>query len=434
MFKLFVTLKLVKCFALRRLHLSHCRRLAALLVCIAGLAPAQQAVAGASPSSEAWGNYATRSGQLFVIGRASDAPDGLFLFDAQTEAFSKLTADGKSLCARRCAQRITFGKNAIDIKSGNRTIRAFRQPIAMEDMSIQSGGITLAGRITRPLTSGHHPAFVLLGGTGCNLRDDFRIYPYLLVRAGYVVYAFDKRGCGESGGKGAAIEEGIGALAKDALAAVEALRGRADVDPKRIGVLGISHGGWVAIEAAHQDPQIASVVAIVGGGVTLRRAFTFEVLTGLQKKGYGADDVSEASRFLEVMLDSMRDGHVNRIPDLFKSHAEKPWFKDTPLAPFATLPPEIGPAIAAQRWESELSYDPAKALAASRARILAIGAEHDTQIPGKESLEAITHLAGSRATVVLLKNANHWQSVRDEGGDFTYALELRRSFESWLRQ
>jgi dienelactone hydrolase len=361
----FVVYKLMKNFAVKHLCFSRCRRLVELFLCIVGLSSAQSAIAGDAISSDAWGNYTTRSGKLFVIGHSPNSTDGLFLFDAQTEEFSQLKPDGNSLCARRCTQRIMIGKNAIDIRSGNRSIRAFKQPITVEDMSIQSGGVTLVGRITRPSTAGRHPAFVLLGGSGCDLRDDFRIYPYLLVRAGYVVYAFDKRGCGESGGKGAMIEEGIDLLAKDAVAAVEALRARSDVDPKRISVLGISHGGWVAIEAAHQDPQIASVVPIVGGGVTLRRAFTFEVLTGLQKKGYGVADVSEASRFLESMLDSMRDAHVNRIPDLFKANADKPWFKDTPLAPFATLPREVMPAIAAQRWETELSYDPAKALAGS---------------------------------------------------------------------
>ncbi len=412
----------------------HFRRLATLLVSIVGLAIAQPAIAGDAFSSDAWGNYTTRSGKLFMIGRSPGSPDGLFLFDAQTEAFSRLKADGKSLCTRRCTQRIMIGKNAIDIRSGNRSIRAFKQPIALEDMSIQSGGITLVGRITRPSTAGRHPAFVLLGGSGCDLRDDFRIYPYLLLRAGYVVYAFDKRGCGESGGKGAMIEEGIAPLAKDALAAVLALRARPDVDPKRIGVLGISHGGWVAIEAAHQDPQIAAVVPIVGGGVTLRRAFTFEVLTGLQKKGYGAADISEVSRFLETMLDAMRNGHFIRIPDLFKASADKPWFKDTPLAPFAALPREVALAVASERWETELSYDPAKALTASHARILAIAAEDDTQIPGKESLAAIERFAGKRATLVLLKGAAHGQSVKDEEGDLTYARELRGSFEKWLRQ
>ncbi|MCX6647293.1 MAG: alpha/beta fold hydrolase, partial [bacterium] len=47
----------------------------------------------------------------------------------------------------------------------------------------------------------------------------------------------------------------------DALSAVEWLRNRDEVDPKRIGIFGSSMGGTTCIYAASQDPDIACAVA-----------------------------------------------------------------------------------------------------------------------------------------------------------------------------
>jgi len=50
----------------------------------------------------------------------------------------------------------------------------------------------------------------------------------------------------------------------DALAVVQALRARPDVDPERIAVLGFSHGGCIALRAAALDPRLAAVVEFAG--------------------------------------------------------------------------------------------------------------------------------------------------------------------------
>lgn len=47
----------------------------------------------------------------------------------------------------------------------------------------------------------------------------------------------------------------------DAQAAVHFLQGRGDVDPSRIGLLGLSHGGCIALRTAIREPRIRAVVA-----------------------------------------------------------------------------------------------------------------------------------------------------------------------------
>lgn len=57
----------------------------------------------------------------------------------------------------------------------------------------------------------------------------------------------------------------LGWRVRDAMAAVSLLRARPDVDPRRIGIMGISGGGTVSLFTAALDPRIAA--AVVSGYV-----------------------------------------------------------------------------------------------------------------------------------------------------------------------
>jgi uncharacterized protein len=80
----------------------------------------------------------------------------------------------------------------------------------------------------------------------------------LLARRGYGVLLYDARGRGESDGS----ENNYGwDWAKDIAGALSFLKRRADVDPDRIGALGLSTGADVLIEVAATRKDIAAVVA-----------------------------------------------------------------------------------------------------------------------------------------------------------------------------
>ena len=80
----------------------------------------------------------------------------------------------------------------------------------------------------------------------------------MLVRHGYGVLLFDRRGQGESEGDPHAFGwEGE----KDIKAAVAFLKRRPDVDPGRIGGLGLSVGGELMLHAAAETDAIAAVVS-----------------------------------------------------------------------------------------------------------------------------------------------------------------------------
>ena len=84
----------------------------------------------------------------------------------------------------------------------------------------------------------------------------------MLARHGYGVLLFDRRGEGESQGDPNAFGWGG---EKDIEAAAAFLQGRPDVDPDRIGGLGLSVGGELMLQAAAERAALKAVVSEGGG-------------------------------------------------------------------------------------------------------------------------------------------------------------------------
>ena len=127
--------------------------------------------------------------------------------------------------------------------------------LGFQDVSFPTAdGVTLSAWFI-PGESG--AAIVLVHGAG-NTRSGVLDHAAVLARHGYGVLLFDARGHGLSGGR--AMDLGwYGDL--DVGAAVTYLSTRDDVEPDRIGAIGLSMGGEEVIGAAGSDPRIAAVVA-----------------------------------------------------------------------------------------------------------------------------------------------------------------------------
>jgi uncharacterized protein len=104
----------------------------------------------------------------------------------------------------------------------------------------------------------------------------------MLARHGYGVLVFDRRGEGESDGE----PNGFGwGGDRDIKAAIRFLKQRPDVDPERIGGIGLSVGGEMMLEAASETDELKAVVSEGAGA----RAFSDE-MDELDRGSPGAAD------------------------------------------------------------------------------------------------------------------------------------------------
>jgi pimeloyl-ACP methyl ester carboxylesterase len=90
-----------------------------------------------------------------------------------------------------------------------------------------------------------------------------------LVHDGFAFFSYDKRGVGESEGVCCPGDEGhFNLVAADAVGAISALRSRREIDPSRIGFLGVSQAGWIVPLAAARSSGRTAFAAIVSGAAT----------------------------------------------------------------------------------------------------------------------------------------------------------------------
>jgi pimeloyl-ACP methyl ester carboxylesterase len=136
-----------------------------------------------------------------------------------------------------------------------------RRAVHDTDLGAPKEPVTLTTRTGLRLRGWYVPsrngaAVAVLHGTGSN-RLGVAEHARLLARHGYGVLVFDFQGHGTSDGRSTSVPA---RLQPDADAALSYLRGRPDVRDGRIGVIGVSLGGEVALDAAARHREWNAVV------------------------------------------------------------------------------------------------------------------------------------------------------------------------------
>ncbi len=146
--------------------------------------------------------------------------------------------------------------------------------------------LAFGGLLFVPEGDGPFPAAVVIHGSGTSRRENgwYLTLTKHLQDNGIVVLLPDKRGSEKSEGnwRTSSFED----LATDTLAAIEFLRAQQDVPLSRIGVIGMSQGGWIAPIVAAQEDDLAFVVSMVGAAVTPREQLLYEENYNLRQLGF----------------------------------------------------------------------------------------------------------------------------------------------------
>ncbi len=117
-------------------------------------------------------------------------------------------------------------------------------------------GITLAADLYAPKgTSGKLPAIAVCGPFGAVKEQSSGLYAQAMAERGFLTIAFDPSFTGESGGTPRYMAS-PDINTEDFQAAVDFLSLREDVDPKRIGIIGICGWGGLALNTAAIETRI----------------------------------------------------------------------------------------------------------------------------------------------------------------------------------
>ena len=137
-----------------------------------------------------------------------------------------------------------------------------------EAVTIPSAGLRLSATVRTPggLRSGERcAAFLVLHGFGSNKNSSNVLQPTKMLNdLGYVTLGLDMRGCGDSEGEFGRViclEQ-----VDDTRNALTFLAKHPAVDPRRIGLIGSSFGGAVAVYTGGVDERVAAVISNGGWG------------------------------------------------------------------------------------------------------------------------------------------------------------------------
>ena len=302
-----------------------------------------------------------------------------------------------------------------------------------EDVSFGNGSATLAGTLYLPPGPGPHPAIVAFHPASGGTRDFHAYRPLadLLAPAGFAVLLYDRRG--EGGSTGDPASSTFEDLADDGLAGVALLRSRPDVDPARIGVWGVSQGGWLGPLAATRSRDVRFVVSVSGPGVTPARQMSYAAQFALEAAGESREVIDRALD-VRAQLDDYYRGRAARA-DVERAVAgirNEPWFDRVYLPGGGALPED--PAHA--RWRVEMDYDPLAVLARVDVPILFLFAETDKWVPIAESISNVRAATSSLPDVTIrrIPGTDHLMETGPPGSRGPISEAYERALVAWLRR
>lgn len=129
--------------------------------------------------------------------------------------------------------------------------------MTVERLTIPSAGVELAGLLHLPDAGRTTCVIAAHGLLSTKASEKYVLLAEELGRAGIALCRFDFRGCGESGGR--MDETTVAGRIADLERVADALTGRPELDG-RLGLMGSSLGGFVALWVAHRRPAIRATV------------------------------------------------------------------------------------------------------------------------------------------------------------------------------
>ena len=316
-------------------------------------------------------------------------------------------------------------------------------PYRSEDVTFQNAddGITLAGTLTTPEGGTKCKAVVLVSGSGGQDRDNtfsehktFWVLADYLARHGIATLRVDDRGVGKSGGD--LKESGLPDADADAVAAVNFLKQRPEINADSIGVIGHSEGAFVAFSMAGRK-EVPFIITLAGGGVSGSELLLMQRAALLRASGAKEDFIEKYNNYMrqaqDIVLQSGDAGTCERkLTELFNG---------TPLAGQAAVTTRQLYNVAKIEL---LKYNPEWDFPEISCPVLALNGDKDCQVT-VENLEfikkGITENGNTQVKTVVFPGLNHMFQTAVTGAPVEYsdieetiAPAVLEEIVNWLNQ
>ena len=364
--------------------------------------------------------------------------------DAQTRSILRLQADG--------SLKGTFLWEGYDFELLlTRTPVVFKRPQTpkepfsyhSEEVTFQNAddGVPLAGTLPWPASGARCKAVVLVSGSGGQDRNNtfsehktFFVLADYLARHGIATLRVDDRGVGKSGGN--LKESGLPDADADAVAAVNYLKQRPEINADSVGVIGHSEGAFVAFSMAARK-EVPFIITLAGGGVSGSELLLMQRAALLRASGVKEDFIEKYNNYMrqaqDIVLQSGDAATCERkLTELFNG---------TPLAGQAAATTQQLYNVAKIEL---LKYNPEWDFPEITCPVLALNGDKDCQVP-VENLEfirkGISENGNTQVKTIVFPGLNHMFQPAVTGSPVEYsdieetiAPAVLQEIVNWLNQ
>ncbi len=276
-----------------------------------------------------------------------------------------------------------------------------------EDIEYDNAGKTvhLAATLTYPKTGGKFPVAVLISGSGQQDRDEtlmghkpFAVIADRLTKLGFAVLRVDDRGTGKSTGE--VLKASSADFANDVITSINYLKGRKEIDAKRIGLIGHSEGGLIASIVAAETNDINFMILLAGPGIKGADLLAEQGEQLILQSGVSKEAVQNYlplyKKFIQFSAEGLDSAtYVIKAREAFntwKAASDPELVKQvgfTDIASTEAIFENLIPGFTAPWMQFFLASDASLPLEKTSAKVLALNGEKDVQVLANSNTEGI---------------------------------------------
>ena len=327
----------------------------------------------------------------------------------------------------------------------------------IEDISFVNtkDSITLAGTFTFPKSGNNFTAVILITGSGPQNRNSeifehksFWVLADYLTQNGIAVLRYDDRGVGESTGdfsKGTTVD-----FARDVVAAIDYLKTRKEINPKKIGLIGHSEGGVIAPMVASENTDVAFVVSMAGVMIPGGELLLLQKEMQLRSMGSSEVYISKEIGFDKGIMKTITNSETDSLKNNLEKYTNE-YFKENPkFASEHGLTEEYYKKLIVDSYSAPwisniIKYDPKSTLENLNCPLFALNGEKDLQVPVKENFEALREVMrkdpSKKFTLKSYPNLNHLFQECETGSVMEYGQieqtlspEFLKDVAEWIQR
>ena len=293
-------------------------------------------------------------------------------------------------------------------------------PLEIRELTFEFDDITLNARVIIPKGYAEPMACAIyVPGRGCQSLSRSLQKAKVLAGYGMVAVTFDRRGA--QGTDFDCEQTTLEMHGQDLQKVIGQVAQIAEVDASRIGLIGGSYGGWLAVRASRQsDPQVAFIISTVGPSTSVQQQQLDNAVYYTQERLGGDPEIIR--QIQEYTLLEYETGNnqatYDKMMALLEKAEEYNWKGILSKSDIPESPEDLD-----KLWVKRNRYDPGEDLKNFEGPFLSILGERDRVVPWKENSKRFQDLfdqAGkTNYKIIVIPGAphrmEHGNMVRDFG-------------------